>query len=93
MRPRLAYENSIESPYCYVFIQELKAQVKAAKLIKWLRKWTYEGWFKRLPTLNYYKKRRNVTEVYKIVQGLYEFLKYSFRFSLSVTRKGEVCST
>jgi len=75
-RPRhVEYANSVWNPYKKGDIEEIeKVQKRATKLIKGLKKLSYEERLRklRLPTPKYRRIRGDMIEVYKVITGKYD---------------------
>jgi len=75
VRPHVEYANSVWNPYKKGDIEEIeKVQKRATKLIKGLKKLSYEERLRklRLPTLKYRRIRGDMIEVYKVISGKYD---------------------
>jgi ribonuclease P/MRP protein subunit RPP40 len=72
IRPNLEYANSIWSPINQKDIQRIeKVQRRATKLVRSLRHMSYEDRLRKLdlPTLAYRRRRGDLIQVYKIMNG------------------------
>ena len=87
VRPLLEYCTQVWCPFYIKDINEIeKVQRRATKLVRGLRDVPYEQRLKTLPTLIYRRKRADMIEVFKILNGFDNIDKDLF-FTLN-TREG-----
>ena len=73
VRPHLEYANCVWSPFRQMDIDKLeKVQIRATKMVKHLKKYSYEVRlrFLNLPTLKYRRLRGDMIQVYNISSGV-----------------------
>ena len=86
VRPHLEYAEAVWSPFAKKDIDTIEmVQKRATKLIPSLKNMDYPNRLKKLkmPTLKYRRLRGDMIDVYKIINGIYDYKVVTGFFELS----------